>query len=115
MPTHDARSSLSAPRRLAASVAAVVLAAAPRAFAQSCAMCASSFGQNDPVTRAFSWSILFLMATPYTIVAVIGAFLFLKHRRLPGRRRATIIDLASRMGRLVRGSAPVEGDGGDLA
>jgi hypothetical protein len=95
-------------------VAAVVLAAAPRAFAQSCAMCASSFGQNDPVTRAFSWSILFLMATPYTIVAVIGAFLFFKYRRMPGRRRATIIDLA-RIGRLVRRSASVEGDGGDLA
>ena len=93
MPTHDARSSLSAPRRLAASVAAVVLAAAPRAFAQSCAMCASSFGQNDPVTRAFSWSILFLMAAPYSIVFTAAGWLFLAYRRTPGHRRASAADV----------------------
>ena len=99
--------------RFAATVVAVALPTA-HALAQSCAMCASSFGQNDPVTRAFSWSILFLMATPYTIVASVGAFLWFMHRRAPGRRRAPIIHLA-RASRLLRRPAPVEGSEGDLA
>ena len=70
-------------RRVARSLAflpAAVLAASD-ALAQSCAMCGSSFGQNDPMTRAFSWSILFLMATPYTIVGLIGGYLYYIHRR----------------------------------
>ena len=81
--------------------AAPVLLAAADAVAQSCAMCGSSFGENDPVTRAFSWSILFLMATPYTIVGTIAAVLFYLHRRAPGRRRAAVIDLG-KAARLVR-------------
>ena len=111
MPLHDQPSSL--PTRLAACAAAVLLGAAPGAFAQSCAMCASSFGQNDPMTRAFSWSILFLMATPYTIVGAVGAFLYFMYRRAPGRRRATIIDHA-RASRLLRRPSPAGGSGGDL-
>jgi hypothetical protein len=114
MPMRDARRPASLPTLLAACAAAVVLAPATRALAQSCAMCASSFGQNDPMSRAFSWSILFLMATPYTIVGAIGAFLFFMHRRTPGRRRATIIDLA-RASRFLRRSSPAEGSGGDVA
>ena len=101
-------------RHFAAAVAAAVLVSPAAALAQSCAMCASSFGQNDPVTRAFSWSILFLMATPYTIVGVVGAFLYFMYRRTPGRRRATIIDLA-RASRLLRRPRPADGRGGDLA
>jgi len=114
MPTRDARPPSLLPIRLVACAGAAVLASPARVLAQSCAMCASSFGQNDPVTRAFSWSILFLMATPYTIVAAVGAFLFFMHRRTPGRRRATIIDLA-RPSRLLRRPSPAEGSGGDLA
>jgi len=114
MPTNDARPTALLPGRLAVCAALVTLWPASRVFAQSCAMCASSFGQNDPMTRAFSWSILFLMATPYTIVGVVGAFLFFMHRRAPGRRRATIIDLA-RASRLLRRPAPAEDSGGDVA
>ena len=75
-------------------VAASVLLGVADALAQSCAMCASSFGENDPVSRAFSWSILFMMAMPYTIFGTIAAVLFWSHRRATGRRRATVIDLA---------------------
>ena len=90
-------------------VAASVLLGVADALAQSCAMCASSFGENDPVSRAFSWSILFMMATPYTVVGLIGAFLFFTYRRA-GQRRAAVIDLhpASRL-------LPVEDSEGDLA
>ena len=80
-------------RRIAV-LAVVLVLAAHSAWAQSCAMCGSSFGQNDPVTRAFSWSILFLMATPYTIVGLIGAYLYFSYRRSSRRRRATVPSLA---------------------
>jgi hypothetical protein len=93
-------------------IALATLAAASPALAQSCAMCGASFGPNDPVTRAFSWSILFLMAAPYTIVATIGAFLFYMYRRPPGRR-ATIIDLA-KAARWLRRPAAAHGRGGDI-
>ena len=76
----------------AAAAAATVVAS--DAFAQSCAMCASSFGPDDPVQRAFSWSILFMIAAPYTIAGSIGAWLYFSYRRAPGRQRARIIDLA---------------------
>ena len=92
---------------------AVAATLAPKlARAQSCAMCASSFGENDPVQRAFSWSILFLMATPYTIVAVIGGFLYYSHRRALGHRRGAVIDLgrAARLLRSARGTRDNEGD-----
>ncbi len=83
------------------------------ARAQSCAMCGSSFGENDPVSRAFSWSILFMMAMPYTVVGLIGAFFFFTYRRA-GRRRAAVIDFR-RAVRLLRRGAPVEDSGGDFA
>ena len=98
-------------RRLALTL--VLLAAAGRAWAQSCAMCGSSFGQNDPLQRAFSWSILFMMATPYTVVGIIGAFLFINYRRA-GNRRAAVIDLRQ-AARLLGRPRPAEDSGGDLA
>jgi hypothetical protein len=64
------------------------------------------------VTRAFSWSILFLMAAPYTIVASIAGFLFYMHRRAAPGRRATIIDLA-KAARWLRRPAAAHGRGGD--
>jgi len=100
------------PRRLAFTLALLVPAAG-RAWAQSCAMCGSSFGENDPVSRAFSWSILFMMATPYTVVGLIGAFLFFTYRRA-GHRRAAVIDLR-RASRPLGRSRPAEDSGGDLA
>ena len=59
------------------SLALVTLLALPatHALGQSCAMCGSSFGPDDPVQRAFSWSILFLMAAPYTLFATAAAFM----------------------------------------
>ena len=63
-----------------------------RAAAQSCAMCGSALA-DDPLGRAFSWSILFLMAAPYTIVGSVGIWLFLTYRRAATRRRAAVINL----------------------
>lgn len=69
---------------------------ASRALAQGCAMCGSALLGDDPVTRAFSWSVLFLMAAPYTIVGAVATWLFLNHRRSAVRHRAAVIDLAPR-------------------
>ncbi len=99
-------------RRSLVAAALALLASASRALAQSCAMCGASFGPNDPTSRAFSWSILFLMAAPYTIVVTAAGTLFYLHRRAPGRRRAAIIDLA-RAARLLRRPATVTGHQGD--
>ena len=94
-------------------VAAAILLGSADALAQSCAMCASSFGENDPVTRAFSWSILFMMAMPYTIFGTIAAIVFWTHRRAGSRPRAAIVDLG-KAARLLGRSVP-EGSKGDLA
>ena len=82
--------------------------AAP-ALAQSCAMCGSSFGPDDPVQRAFSWSILFLMAAPYTLFGTVAGWLFYVHRRAAGRRRAAVVELA-----WSRRKAPAGETGGQL-
>src|SRR5262249_9046385 len=44
---------------------AAVLGAAADVLAQACAMCGSALS-DDPLGRAISWSIIFLMAAPYT-------------------------------------------------
>jgi len=80
-----------------------VLGPATYALAQSCAMCANSFGDNDPVQRAMAWSILFLLATPYTVVAAVALTLFLTYRRASGRRRGAPTGLGRPRARAVPG------------
>jgi len=86
------------PKRTGLVLALVVVWAATRAQAQSCAMCGSSFGVDDPVQRAFSWSILFLMAAPYTLFGAVAGWLFYVHRR--AGRRASVVELAWRRARV---------------
>src|SRR5262245_24355316 len=78
---------------LLATVAGASTAVAPDAFAQGCAMCGTAFTADDPVTRAFNWSVLFLIAMPYTIFGLAAGWLFLGPRRRGGRRRAEVITL----------------------
>jgi hypothetical protein len=87
----------------AAALVTLLLATAGDALAQGCAMCGSAFAPDDPRTRAFNWSILFLMATPYAVVGIAGAWLFLACRRTPGRRAAV-----ARLPR-IRPTDPTEG------
>jgi hypothetical protein len=50
------------------------------ALAHACAVCVTGAG-DDPVTDAFNWSVLFLMATPYTVVgAIVGWLVYAKRR-----------------------------------
>ena len=74
-------------------VAALCTVCAPGAFAQGCAMCGTAFTKDDPVTRAFNWSVLFLIAMPYTIFGLAAGWLFLAHRRRRTRHRADVIPL----------------------
>jgi hypothetical protein len=76
-------------------VALLALRAA-NALAQGCAMCASSFEPNDPATKAFNASILFLMIAPYAIFfTALGCIVWL-HRRGTASRRAPVVPLHAR-------------------
>ena len=56
----------------------------PTAVLAQCAMCKTALdGPVDPLTEAFNVSSLFLMATPYTVVGTIGAWLYIASRRRP--------------------------------
>lgn len=44
--------------------------------------CAVCFGDaNDPINAGFNASVLFLMATPYTVMTLIAGSVFLAYRR----------------------------------
>lgn len=49
-------------------------------LAHACAVCLTGAG-DDPVTDAFNWSVLFLMAAPYTVVGAIAGWLVYAKRR----------------------------------
>jgi len=78
---------------LLASIGVAATLSAADALAQGCAMCGTAFSPNDPVTRAFSWSVLFLIAMPYTVFGLAAGWLFLAYRRRGGRRRGEVITL----------------------
>jgi len=67
------------PKVLFILIAIVAVLADFPAVANACAVCWA--GDGGPVDNAFNWSVLFLMAAPYTIVGSIAAGLFLAHRR----------------------------------
>jgi hypothetical protein len=54
-------------------------------IARACAVCFSD--GDDAVSRAFNWSIAFLMAAPYLVVGSIGGSLFYLYRRMARNSR----------------------------
>ena len=81
-------------RILLVGIALIAALLAPhQVLAQGCAMCGTAFNHDDPVARAFNWSVLFLIAMPYTVFAIAAGWLFLAHRRRSSRRRAEVIVL----------------------
>ncbi|MBI2180593.1 MAG: hypothetical protein HYU31_07220 [Deltaproteobacteria bacterium] len=64
-------------------LAGLAAALAP-ALAHACAVCLT--GDGDPTADAFNWSVLFLMATPYTVVGSIAGWLFYTYRRAAAKR-----------------------------
>jgi hypothetical protein len=55
-------------------------------IARGCSVCFND--GDDAVSRAFNWSIAFLMAAPYLVVGSIGACLFYFYRRAANNREA---------------------------
>ena len=85
-----------------------LLAGPASALAQSCAMCGSSFAPNDPATRAFTWSIIFLLLVPYTVFGMAAGFVFWSYRRAGHRPRATIIPMSWRRRSAAPATRPEE-------
>jgi hypothetical protein len=65
-------------------LAAAALLRAP-ALAHGCSVCLT--GDTGPMGDAYNWSVLFLMATPYTVMASVGAWLVYKYRRASTKER----------------------------
>lgn len=68
-------------KRSLAALSFVVGALASPAGALACSVCIGAASGNDPVADAYNWSILFLMATPYTVIGSVGGWLFFRYRR----------------------------------
>ena len=73
--------------------ASVLLLAARQALAQGCAMCGNSFAPSDPATKAINTSVAFLLLAPYTLVAGVAVWLYVRYRRAGSVRRPTIVPL----------------------
>ncbi len=85
--------------------ALIVAALARDVLAQGCAMCGTAFTPDDPVTRAFTWSVLFLIAMPYTLCGVVGGWLAYRYRRAAAANRGDVIALPL----MRRTPAPADG------
>lgn len=55
------------------------------ATVRACSVCLT--GDSGPMGDAYNWSILFLMATPYTVMGCVGAWLIFKYRRATAKQR----------------------------
>lgn len=56
------------------------------AVAQACAVCIGG-AAGDRLTDAFNWSVIFLMAMPYTILFSVIGFFFYSYRRAAQKAR----------------------------
>jgi len=69
-------------------VVAMVPLIPAQAVAQGCAMCRTAISSpDDPLARGLNFSILLLMAMPFTLASAIGGWLFYRYRRALGRQR----------------------------
>lgn len=39
---------------------------------------------DEPIRKGFNWSILFMMAMPFTVFTLVGGTIFWQYRRRPG-------------------------------
>jgi nicotinamide riboside transporter PnuC len=56
-----------------------------RSIVNACSVCLT--GANDPTADAFNWSVIFLMAMPYTVVGSIAGWLFFSYRRSAAKQK----------------------------
>jgi hypothetical protein len=86
----------------------LLLPSASRVLAQGCAMCGNSFAPDDPATRAMTASVVFLLLTPYTLLAAVGCWLYVRSRHRGAPRRAAVIALPWARARVGSAHAPEE-------
>jgi len=91
---------MSAASRLSLALLGLLGPGASHALAQGCAMCGTAL-KDDQLGQAFGWSVLFLIAAPYSVVGLLGGYIFYAYWRPGARRRASVIDLF-KTGRLAR-------------
>jgi len=91
---------MSAGSRLSLALLGLLGPGASHALAQGCAMCGTAL-KDDQLGQAFGWSVLFLIAAPYSVVGLLGGYIFYAYWRPTARRRASVIDLF-KTGRLAR-------------
>jgi len=72
---------------IATGLASLTIPLAPR-VASACAVC--GLGPNDVGGHAFNSSVLFMMAIPYSTVALIGGAVYFTWRRAQRRHEALI-------------------------
>ena len=73
--------------RFAMGAAALAIAHDP-VMARACSVCLT--GDSGPIADAYNWSVLFLMATPYTVIGCLGAWLVYKYRRAAKQQRMEV-------------------------
>jgi hypothetical protein len=66
--------------------AAVLALAHDPVVARACSVCLS--GDSGPIADAYNWSVLFLMATPYTVIGSLGGWFVYKYRRAAKQQRS---------------------------
>ncbi|TMA13418.1 MAG: hypothetical protein E6J89_01465 [Deltaproteobacteria bacterium] len=52
----------------------------------ACSVCLGGADGYDPLTDAFNWSVLFLMAMPYAVVGSIAGWIFYSYRSAVKKR-----------------------------
>jgi hypothetical protein len=52
----------------------------------ACSVCLGGVDGHDPLTDAFNWSVLFLMAMPYAVVGSIAGWIFYMYRSAARKR-----------------------------
>jgi predicted MFS family arabinose efflux permease len=65
--------------------AAIALVIYGPVTARACSVCLT--GDSGPIADAYNWSILFLMAAPYTVMGCVGAWLVYQYRRTTAKQR----------------------------
>jgi len=73
-------------------LAGLVVLAADGALAQGCSMCATYLNEADPAARGMKFSILFLMAMPFTMLVTVGGWFYYVYR---GSRRRPVLQFWS--------------------
>jgi hypothetical protein len=114
--THGFQISLSSIKKTARAVAPLTLVLLVAGVASACPTCTDGLAQNDPQGRAiaagFYYSILFMMAMPFAILASFGGLAYLSVRRAQQASTAsaggnmTPIDAHVEIERATRASSP---------